>query len=477
MLDEAHERTIHIDVLFGLLKQLVKKRLDLRLIVTSVTLDAEKFSKIHLTEPERDILLFLTGSPNFSGLVPKHISEKFDSLSPSSTVEQHFQSLSLPLPTPPAFLNTSADALTSYDLPSSSRRLLSEESAEVGGDGFPSWVADRQQKLLQDTAATVKPNVVVAKDGSGKYKTISVALAEVPKKSNETFVIYIKGWCLCGDCECFKAYDECFLDRRWTDQDQDYWKQELRQRCQYLQNRHTADGEHFMVKDIGIENSAGSEMHQAVALRVSSDRAIIYNSQIDGYQDTLYAHTHRQFYRDCTISGTVGKKGILFIPMDVSAKEDDNDDDDEGYQRISLEEEFEFELREIETQHQFNARESDWGFTSFMPLSELYDPGRGYLANDTCIIEAEVAARRVVDYWAYDSKKETGFVGLKNQGATCYKNSLLQTLYHIPYFRKAMYHMPTTENDLPSASIPLALQSLFYKLQYNDSSVATNWLK
>ncbi|THG08963.1 hypothetical protein TEA_006963 [Camellia sinensis var. sinensis] len=44
MLDEAHERTIHIDVLFGLLKQLVKRRLDLRLIVTSVTLDAEKFS-------------------------------------------------------------------------------------------------------------------------------------------------------------------------------------------------------------------------------------------------------------------------------------------------------------------------------------------------------------------------------------------------------------------------------------------------
>ncbi|GMP71892.1 hypothetical protein CsSME_00030137 [Camellia sinensis var. sinensis] len=44
MLDEAHERTIHIDALFGLLKQLVKRRLDLRLIVTSVTLDAEKFS-------------------------------------------------------------------------------------------------------------------------------------------------------------------------------------------------------------------------------------------------------------------------------------------------------------------------------------------------------------------------------------------------------------------------------------------------
>ncbi|KAG6499152.1 probable pre-mRNA-splicing factor ATP-dependent RNA helicase DEAH5 [Zingiber officinale] len=100
MLDESHERTIHTDVLFGLLKQLVKRRPDLRLIVTSATLDAEKFSgyffncniftipgrtfpveilyakqpetdyldaalitvlQIHLTEPEGDVLLFLTG--------------------------------------------------------------------------------------------------------------------------------------------------------------------------------------------------------------------------------------------------------------------------------------------------------------------------------------------------------------------------------------------------------------------------------
>ncbi|KAG8100649.1 hypothetical protein GUJ93_ZPchr0013g36878 [Zizania palustris] len=129
-----------------------------------------------------------------------------------------------------------------------------------------------------------------------------------------------------------------------------------------------------------------------------------------------------------------------------------------------------------ETQHQFSARESDWGFTSFMPLGELYNPSRGYLVNDTCIVEAEVAVCKVVDYWSYDSKKETGCVGLKNQGATCYMNSLLQTLYHIPYFRKAVYHMPTTENDMPSGSIPLALQSLFYKLQYNDSSVSTKEL-
>ncbi|PRQ55942.1 putative ubiquitinyl hydrolase 1 [Rosa chinensis] len=45
----------------------------------------------------------------------------------------------------------------------------------------------------------------------------------------------------------------------------------------------------------------------------------------------------------------------------------------------------------IDTQHQFSATKSDWGFTSFMPLSELSDPNEGYLVDDTCIVEAEIA--------------------------------------------------------------------------------------
>ncbi|KAK0637064.1 pre-mRNA-splicing factor ATP-dependent RNA helicase prp22 [Bombardia bombarda] len=100
MLDEAHERTIATDVLFALLKKTMKVRSDLKVIVTSATLDADKFSEyfnqcpiftipgrtfpveilysrepesdyldaalttvmqIHLSEPVGDILLFLTG--------------------------------------------------------------------------------------------------------------------------------------------------------------------------------------------------------------------------------------------------------------------------------------------------------------------------------------------------------------------------------------------------------------------------------
>jgi len=110
-----------------------------------------------------------------------------------------------------------------------------------------------------------------------------------------------------------------------------------------------------------------------------------------------------------------------------------------------------------ETQHQFNARESDWGFTNFMPLAELYDPSRGYVVEDRCILEADVNVRKDLDYWAHDSKKETGCVGLKNQGATCYMNSLLQTLYHIPYFRKVgQYGMTFLNIFFPKKDVPNA---------------------
>ena len=48
-------------------------------------------------------------------------------------------------------------------------------------------------------------------------------------------------------------------------------------------------------------------------------------------------------------------------------------------------------------------------------------------------------------------------------------NSLLQTLFHVNRFRQAVYHMPTAEEDDPQRSIPLALQSMFYKARRSRS--------
>ncbi|XP_045831302.1 ubiquitin C-terminal hydrolase 12-like [Trifolium pratense] len=47
--------------------------------------------------------------------------------------------------------------------------------------------------------------------------------------------------------------------------------------------------------------------------------------------------------------------------------------------------------------HRFNERESDWGFRYFIPFDELYNPSRGYLVNDTLVVEVEVEVTCSVD--------------------------------------------------------------------------------
>ena len=133
--------------------------------------------------------------------------------------------------------------------------------------------------------------------------------------------------------------------------------------------------------------------------------------------------------------------------------------------------------------HAFQENESDWGFTTFIARRDMFD--KGYVDGEGKVTfrvhvmpceahEVERATMSNSFYNDYDSRKETGLIGLKNQGATCYMNSLLQTLYHIPSFRRAVYHMPTDEEQEAHSSMPLALQSVFYCLQYaKHGDVAT----
>lgn len=125
-------------------------------------------------------------------------------------------------------------------------------------------------------------------------------------------------------------------------------------------------------------------------------------------------------------------------------------------------------------QHVFYTKENDWGFSNFISWNDLLDPERGYVQDDKVTLEVKVVADAPHGV-SWDSKKHTGYVGLKNQGATCYMNSLLQTLFFTNELRKAVYLMPT-ESDDSSKSVPLALQRVFYELQFSDKPVGTKKL-
>ncbi|KAJ4951796.1 hypothetical protein NE237_028628 [Protea cynaroides] len=80
------------------------------------------------------------------------------------------------------------------------RRQLQEKITipTLGGsildeDDLPSWIPHEHRRMLKGKDDDKpKPNVVVAKDGSGQFKTISEALHAMPKKYNKRYVIYVK---------------------------------------------------------------------------------------------------------------------------------------------------------------------------------------------------------------------------------------------------------------------------------------------
>ncbi|XP_026805459.1 ubiquitin carboxyl-terminal hydrolase 7 isoform X1 [Rhopalosiphum maidis] len=129
---------------------------------------------------------------------------------------------------------------------------------------------------------------------------------------------------------------------------------------------------------------------------------------------------------------------------------------------------------ERKIQHLFYPKENDWGFSFFMSWEDITDEAKGFIKNDTVIFEVSVTADAPHGV-SWDSKKHTGYVGLKNQGATCYMNSLLQALYFTNQLRKAVYKMPT-ESDDSNKSVALALQRVFHELQFYDKPVGTKKL-
>ncbi|MQL93047.1 hypothetical protein Taro_025694 [Colocasia esculenta] len=199
------------------------------------------------------------------------------------------------------------------------RKLLSENS-------FPTWVSAGDRRLLSTPGKDIVADAVVATDGSGTHKTIKEALAFVSLASGGgRSVIYVKAGTYKENIKIAKGQTNVMLVGDGKDKSviigsrnaEDGW-------TTYQSATVAAQGAGFIAKDITIINSSGPSKHQAVALRVGGDRAVVYRCSIQGYQDTLYTHSNRQFYRECDIYGTVdfifGNSAVVLQSCNISPR-------------------------------------------------------------------------------------------------------------------------------------------------------------
>ncbi|XP_021717476.1 LOW QUALITY PROTEIN: pectinesterase 3-like [Chenopodium quinoa] len=183
---------------------------------------------------------------------------------------------------------------------------------------FPEWVGSVERRLLLGEGEEEGgADAVVAKDGSGQYKTITEAIKAVPLKSVKRYVIYVKEGVYEENVVLSKHVWNVMMYGDGMD------KSVVSGHLNFIDGTPTFStatfaiaGKGFIAKDMAFKNTAGAEKHQAVALRSQSDQSIFYRCLFDGFQDTLYTHSYRQFYRECTITGTIdfifGNAAVVF---------------------------------------------------------------------------------------------------------------------------------------------------------------------
>ncbi|KAL6341748.1 hypothetical protein AAG906_037992 [Vitis piasezkii] len=167
--------------------------------------------------------------------------------------------------------------------------------------GAPKLTLKHGSALLLPTSKHAKTgssslaNIVVSKDGSGDYTTIGAAITAASKRSGSgRYVIYVKA----------RTYSE------------------------NVQIGSAVVGDGFIARGMTFRNTAGASNHQAVALRSGSDLSVYYQCSFEGYQDTLYTYSERQFYRGCDIYGTVdfifGNAAVVFQNCNIYARNPPN---------------------------------------------------------------------------------------------------------------------------------------------------------
>ncbi|KAL6142572.1 hypothetical protein ACLB2K_060851 [Fragaria x ananassa] len=174
---------------------------------------------------------------------------------------------------------------------------------------FPAWMSEGDQELVKSSPhdqSGMHVDSVVAADGTGKYRSITEAVNEAPNYSSRRYIIYVKKGIYRENIDMKKKKTNIMFVGDGIGQTIVTGDRNFMQGWTTFRTATVAvSGKGFIARDMTFRNTAGPQNYQGVALRVDSDQSAFFRCSMEGHQDTLYAHSLRQFYRECDIYGTI----------------------------------------------------------------------------------------------------------------------------------------------------------------------------
>ncbi|CAN1267151.1 Probable pectinesterase/pectinesterase inhibitor 59 [Linum perenne] len=206
-------------------------------------------------------------------------------------------------------LTGSGDLNVSSEFSSNLSELITNTLAVNGAMLTENGKVNIDHVHVSSSSLRLKASVVVAKDGSGKFKTVQAAIDSAAKRHNfkDKFIIRVKRGVYEENIEVLDSNHHVWLVGDGIGATIITGRRSVGSGSYTTFSSATAgiDGARFVARGITFRNTAGPEGWQAVAVRSSSDLAIFYQCSFEAYQDTLFIHSQRQFFRDCHVSGTV----------------------------------------------------------------------------------------------------------------------------------------------------------------------------
>lgn len=175
--------------------------------------------------------------------------------------------------------------------------------------------------------------IIVAKDGSGNYKTVQQALDAITLNNKKPITIFIKNGIYKEKLHLDSSKNFVTVigeDKFKTILTYDDHTGKVSPKGDTINTRTSASfvvkANNFTAENITFQNNAGFSAGQAVGLESDGDKASFYNCRIVGNQDILFTNNDnsRQYYKDCYIEGTTdfifGSSTVWFERCHIHSK-------------------------------------------------------------------------------------------------------------------------------------------------------------